>query len=105
MDKQLCAERGQEIWQHAIETGRKVMVEGMSRIRECTVEGRASLGLDLAYVEKQSKASVPESFVVDLTTFKSESKSLTRISNSKSQSNMQLKASVPEGFVVDLTTF
>lgn len=41
-----------QMWEHAIKGGAECILEGFSRVRRCTLEGRASMSLDVSGLEK-----------------------------------------------------
>lgn len=41
-----------QVWDHAVSTGGKAIVDGLSRIKRCTFEGRASMSYDLSHVSR-----------------------------------------------------
>lgn len=47
------------MWAVALGLLGDAMTEGLSRVRKCTLEGRASMSLDVGYVEKGLKGVVP----------------------------------------------
>jgi hypothetical protein len=40
------------MWEHAVRLAGDALLEGLSRCRRCSVEGRAAMSLDLGYIEK-----------------------------------------------------
>ncbi len=47
------------MWDHAIKSGAEAMLDGLSRVRRCTLEGRAAMSLDLSHVEKGLRGVAP----------------------------------------------
>ena len=42
----------QQIWDQAIATGSEAIVDGLFRIKRCSLEGRMSMGFDLQHIER-----------------------------------------------------
>lgn len=57
-----------EMWEHAIAIGSEAMLEGLARVKRCTLEGRACMSFDLSMVEKNLRFLCPSQVSVFLRT-------------------------------------
>ncbi len=48
-----------QVWEHAVMTGTEAIVDGLSRIRRCTFEGRVSMTYDLSHVDRGVSVTPP----------------------------------------------
>eukprot|EP00775_Hariotina_reticulata_P014268 gene14268-98_t len=54
------------MWEAAVKLGGTAMLDGLSRVRHCTMQGRAGMSLDLSAVEKGLRTMAPAAAVSSL---------------------------------------
>src|SRR5690242_7406918 len=55
-----------QMWEAAVKVGADALLDGISSVRRCTLEGRAGMSLDLSGVEKGLRAMAPPSALSSL---------------------------------------
>lgn len=55
-----------QMWEAAVKLGGTAMLDGLSRVRHCTMQGRAGMSLDLSAVEKGLRTMAPAAAVSSL---------------------------------------
>jgi len=55
-----------QMWEAAVNLGSTAMLEGLGRVRHCTMQGRAGMSLDLSAVEKGLRTMAPAAAVSSL---------------------------------------
>ena len=55
-----------EFWRYAVSAANESILEGFSRVKKCTIEGRAAMSLDLQMLTQGMKKFVPKGFEADV---------------------------------------
>ena len=55
-----------EFWQYAVSSANESILEGFSRVKKCTIEGRAAMSLDLQMFSAGVKKFAPKDFAPDV---------------------------------------
>ena len=55
-----------EFWRYAVSAANESILEGFSRVKKCTIEGRAAMSLDLQMFTQGMKKFVPKGFEADV---------------------------------------
>lgn len=54
------------MWEAAVKVGSEAMLDGLGRVRRCSLEGRAGMSLDLSAVEKALRGLAPGAALASL---------------------------------------
>lgn len=55
-----------QMWEHALKACSEAILDGLSMVRRCTMQGRSMMSLDLSYVETHFKLMAPNEVLVNL---------------------------------------